>query len=183
MSAAHRDGRVTGTCSAGKEMSMMRGKNFKRALAVRAALATACLFAVTACGNGDGGGTAPDTTSPTAARTTATSQPAARTVQVRETEFALQLSETTFTPGTYTFVAENAGEVAHALAISGPGVPTTQTGVLEADETAKLTVTLREGEYELWCPVGNHRQLGMEARIQVGSGGGTASPGTPGGGR
>lgn len=92
---------------------------------------------------------------------------------VSETDFALRLSQTTFTPGTYTFVAENAGRTPHSLAISGPGVATTETDVLQPGETARLTVTLREGEYELWCPVGNHRGLGMDARIQVGSANGT----------
>jgi uncharacterized cupredoxin-like copper-binding protein len=35
-----------------------------------------------------------------------------------------------------------------------------------ADET--LTVTLQAGTYELWCPVGSHREQGMETTITVG---------------
>lgn len=81
-------------------------------------------------------------------------------VTVGETEFALHLSQTSFSPGTCTFVAEDRGKLSHALAISGPGVP---------PGTAQLTVPQHAGSYELWCPVDSHKELGMDTRIQVGS--------------
>lgn len=155
----------------------MKSRRTGRGPALRAVLASACLLAVAACGNGDGGGTT-SAPAPQVTHTTTPSQPMARTVQVSETDFALKLSEAAFSPGDYTFEVKNDGKVTHALAISGPGVATTQTGVLAPGGTEKLTVTLREGEYELWCPVGNHRGLGMTTRIKVGPGGGTA-PSTP----
>lgn len=89
------------------------------------------------------------------------------TVMVTETEFHLELSQTAFSPGRYTFVAVNAGTAPHALAISGPGVFGARTAELEPGESGYLTVSLQPGEYELWCPIGDHREEGMEARIQV----------------
>jgi uncharacterized cupredoxin-like copper-binding protein len=88
-------------------------------------------------------------------------------VTVTETEYALQLSQTSFKPGTYTFMAKDAGHVSHALAISGPGVPTAQTSTIGPGSSANLTVTLQKGSYELWCPVDSHKGLGMDTHIQV----------------
>lgn len=49
---------------------------------------------------------------------------------VTETEFRLELSQTTLRPGTYTFVADNKGQATHALEIDGPGVQDKATGNL-----------------------------------------------------
>lgn len=112
------------------------------------------------CGSGDddgaGGG---GITAPTVTGTSVT---------VELTEFALALSDTTFSQGTYTFVAQEAGQAPHALSIAGPGVETMSTDVLSpGDPDAQLTVTLRAGTYELWCPVGSHREQGMDTTITV----------------
>ena len=49
------------------------------------------------------------------------------TVKAVETEFHIALSKKTFSPGSYTFVAENKGHVTHVLQISGPGLHNTAT--------------------------------------------------------
>lgn len=76
---------------------MTTGRSINYSPALAAALASACLLAVTACGNGNGGGTAPATTAtaptPTTPARTTSPQPAARTVKVSETDFALRLPE------------------------------------------------------------------------------------------
>lgn len=149
-------------------------RSIRSAHVLTVAVASVCLLAATACGNGAGGGTSPAATGTPRATATATpGQSATQTVGVDEADFALRLSQETFTPGSYTFAAKNIGTTTHALAISGPGVPLTQTSVLSPGETAELKVTLREGEYQLWCPVDHHRARGMAARIQVGPRDGT----------
>jgi hypothetical protein len=70
---------------------------------------------------------------------------AATTVTVTETEFALNLSQNTFTAGRYTFAAKDAGAIPHALAITGPGVSGAQTAALSPGGSASLTVTLQAG--------------------------------------
>ncbi|MFF5757434.1 plastocyanin/azurin family copper-binding protein [Streptomyces longwoodensis] len=87
---------------------------------------------------------------------------------VTETEYALKLSRTSFIPGTYTFTADNAGKVTHALEIEGPGVSEAETKTIQGGEKTQVTVTLEKGSYELYCPVGNHKGLGMEQQIEVG---------------
>jgi uncharacterized cupredoxin-like copper-binding protein len=94
-------------------------------------------------------------------------QAAGASVTVDEKEYSLTLSRTAFTPGTYTFVATDVGTVVHALAIAGPGVATTQTSPINPGSSANLTVTLKPGGYELWCPIDDHKALGMDTHIVV----------------
>jgi plastocyanin len=97
-------------------------------------------------------------------------------VEVSATEFAfdpstIELDEA----GTYTFRLTNDGEFEHALEIDGQGIEE-ETDVIGGGETAEVTVDLAEGEYEIYCPVGNHREMGMEGTLVVG--GGAAGAGT-----
>jgi uncharacterized cupredoxin-like copper-binding protein len=94
-------------------------------------------------------------------------------VTVDETEYSLKVSQGSFAPGTYTFTAKNQGKISHALAITGPGVPTAKTSVVSPGSTAQLTLTLQAGSYELWCPVDGHKDLGMDTHIQVSGASGT----------
>lgn len=88
-------------------------------------------------------------------------------VTVTETDFALALSQTTFTPGTYTFVAENNGNTTHALEIEGPGIEEQETNDLSPGDSGQLTVELQAGTYELYCPVDGHKDRGMKTEITV----------------
>ena len=97
------------------------------------------------------------------------------TIEVSATEFAFEPSEITLdAAGTYRFVLTNDGGAPHALEFEGNGVET-ETETIEGGETAQIDVTLEEGEYEIYCPVGNHADQGMVGRLVVG--GGAASGG------
>jgi uncharacterized cupredoxin-like copper-binding protein len=96
------------------------------------------------------------------------------------TDFHLALSDPTSAPGTYIFVAVNAGHDEHAIEIDGPGVSDQRTqGVVQPGQSASLTVTLQPGTYEMYCPVDGHRAMGMNTRFTVGTAGeaGTSSTG------
>lgn len=86
---------------------------------------------------------------------------------VNETEFRLGLSTSTFTAGTYTFTAVNQGKIEHSLEITGPGVKA-ETATLSPGQSAQLHVTLQAGSYDLFCPIGSHKALGMNQEITVG---------------
>ncbi|MFF3638661.1 hypothetical protein [Streptomyces sp. NPDC002250] len=43
-----------------------------------------------------------------------------------------------------------------------------RTGDLRSGRQGTLTVHLKKGTYDLYCPVDNHKQLGMDQRIKVG---------------
>lgn len=93
-----------------------------------------------------------------------------QTVDVSATEFAFNPADLHVdAAGTYTFHLTNAGEFEHALEIEGQGVEEA-TATIGGGESADVTVDVAEGEYEIYCPVGNHREMGMEGTLTVGAG-------------
>ena len=97
-------------------------------------------------------------------------------------DFALDPDEVSVDEGgNTTFRVVNDGQTEHALEIEGAGIEE-ETDVLGPGESAELTVELEEGKYELYCPVGNHREQGMEGTLTVGSGTAGASTDDSGGG-
>lgn len=95
------------------------------------------------------------------------SLPAKTTVTVTEREYRLTLSTRTPPAGVVRFVVHNAGHVAHALSISGPGVAARSTGTIQPGATKALQLTLRGGTFTLWCPVANHAAAGMKTTLAV----------------
>ncbi|MFJ3718785.1 copper-binding protein [Streptomyces sp. NPDC090057] len=138
-------------------MTLPAHRSLERLGATAAACAAALVLA--AC-SGGGGGRASGTT---------VAHPASGTrVTVTETEYALKLSRSSYAPGTYTFVTANHGRITHALSIDGPGVKDAGTGNLQSGRQGTLTVHLKKGTYDLYCPVDNHKRLGMDQHIKVG---------------
>lgn len=139
----------------------------KQSLRLAVATAASTLLLV-ACG---GGGESAPPASPTSRQVTTQTSPAGNggsSVTAALTEFTIELSRQTFEAGTYTFVAEEKGQAPHALSIEGPGVDTVSTPVIQPGGGAEsLTVTLEPGTYELWCPVGSHKQQGMDLTVTV----------------
>ncbi len=143
-----------------------------------AVLAAGLALVMAACGGGTGGSEAP----PAGGGAPATGQAPSNQVTVQMTEFALALPQQNFAPGAYTFVAVNAGRTVHALKIEGPGIREQQTPNVQPGQSASLTVNLQQpGTYEMYCPVGNHKGMGMRTEITVGGAGGPP-PTTDGGG-
>ena len=97
-------------------------------------------------------------------------------VDVALSDFTIEPSAIEVDPGSYTFRVVNEGEAVHALEVEGSGGEV-ETPELGPGESADLTVDLSEaGEYEIYCPVGGHRDQGMEGTIMVGGmGGGTTT--------
>lgn len=93
----------------------------------------------------------------------------AKTINVTETEFKIQLPALTqLQGGKYTFVVKNAGKIQHDLAISGGSVAgNTKTPLLNPGQTAKLTVSLKTGNYTLYCTVPGHKAAGMVAKLSI----------------
>lgn len=102
-------------------------------------------------------------------------------VKVSETDFALDPSNVSVDEaGEVTIRVVNDGEVEHALEVEGEGVEE-GTGTLAPGESAELTVELAAGSYTIYCPIGNHREQGMEGTVVVAGGaGGAGGAGTDG---
>jgi plastocyanin len=89
-------------------------------------------------------------------------------VTATETEFRIALSKTTFSPGTYKFLATNKGSASHSLVISGPGVNQVKTpDLISPGESEAVTVTLQKGTYDIYCGVPGHKAMGMDVHITV----------------
>jgi uncharacterized cupredoxin-like copper-binding protein len=101
------------------------------------------------------------TSSPAGASTKTT------TVKAVETEFKIALSTKSFSAGTYKFVTQNKGKVTHALEITGPGLHNAATPNIQPGKSANLTVTLKAGKYDIFCPVPGHKMLGMTVNVVV----------------
>jgi plastocyanin len=93
-------------------------------------------------------------------------------------EWKVGLSETTVAAGVVTFTVTNAGSIPHAFEVEGQGIEK-ETDVIQPGSRATLTLTLKPGTYEVYCPVGqdSHMKLGMEAHLKVVS---ANSPGSSG---
>ena len=81
---------------------------------------------------------------------------------------ALKFDKTTLTtkPGEVTVVLDNPSSVPHAIEVEGEGVEEEGTTVGKGG-VSKVTVDLEAGEYEFYCPVGNHADAGMEGTLTV----------------
>ena len=102
-----------------------------------------------------------------AATTPTTSGSAGQTVQVSEKEFKISVPSTTMKPGSYTFDLSNDGHQPHDLTIQGPGVSKAHTPVINGGQHATLKVKLAAGEYDFYCSVPGHKQLGMDVKVKV----------------
>ncbi len=92
-----------------------------------------------------------------------------KTVAISETEYKLTPSTVNLAkPGTYVFKAKNDGAIDHALEIEGQGLEE-ETETIAPGESADLRVTItKPGSYEMYCPVDNHRDQGMEGTVALG---------------
>jgi plastocyanin len=96
-----------------------------------------------------------------------TTAASAKKIAVTEKEFKIELPSTSLAPGTYELDLKNAGKVPHDLTVAGPGVDKAHTPTIGGGATATLKVTLQAGEYDFYCSVPGHKQLGMDVKIKV----------------
>jgi uncharacterized cupredoxin-like copper-binding protein len=75
-------------------------------------------------------------------------------------------SSLTAKEGEVTIVMDNPSELPHAVEIEGQGVEVAGETV-EKGGVSKASADLKAGEYEFYCPVGNHKDAGMEGTLTV----------------
>jgi plastocyanin len=69
--------------------------------------------------------------------------------------------------GPLTIRLRNAGDLAHDLRLRRGGEEIGGTPVLPAGQTGSARVNLEHGNYEMFCSVGDHAELGMTGEFQV----------------
>jgi uncharacterized cupredoxin-like copper-binding protein len=71
--------------------------------------------------------------------------------------------------GTVTLTMDNpsANSSPHAIAVEGNGVDKDGPQVQPGQGTSKISVKLKPGKYEFYCPVDGHKQAGMKGTLTV----------------
>jgi plastocyanin len=107
-----------------------------------------------------------------------------QTIQISEKEYSLNPTSVTVPkPGTYEFKVTNDGTTTHALEIeqsggNGGDSDEAATGDISPGSTKTVKFTFSSGaQFEMYCPIDNHKAMGMEGDINVGgaAGGGTTT--------
>jgi plastocyanin len=144
---------------------MRLNRQFAALLAIGAAVAVPMM--------GCGGSSDDNSTSNAATQASTTGGAAATgaggTVNLTATDFKFNPSDPTVSSGDVTFNEKNDGQVTHSLEIEDvtPGHDQELQGDVSPGQSATLKANLAPGKYEYYCPVGNHKEMGMEGEITV----------------
>ena len=143
---------------------------FKRRFAALFVIAAAITVPVAGCGGGDDdNSTSADTGGATPATTTGgAGGGAGQTVDMTAADFKFDPSDTTVKSGNVTFNLKNQGQAPHSLEIEDVnGQDQEIEGEVTPGQSGTLKVNLPPGKYEFYCPVANHKEMGMEGDITV----------------
>jgi iron uptake system EfeUOB component EfeO/EfeM len=104
----------------------------------------------------------------------------AQAVPVTVSEWKVTLARDTVRAGSVTFRVKNDGSVVHGFQVLGEGVDK-GTPQIAAGQSASLTVNLKPGTYEVYCPMAenSHKMAGMSKKITVVAGEAPAAPKKP----
>ena len=144
---------------------MRLNRHFAVLLAIGAAVAVPMV--------GCGGGSDDNSTSNAATQASTTGGAAATgaggTVNLTATDFKFNPSDKTVSSGDVTFDMKNDGQVTHSLEIEDvtPGHDQELEGDVSPGQSGTLKANLAPGKYEFYCPIGNHKEMGMEGEITV----------------
>jgi uncharacterized cupredoxin-like copper-binding protein len=75
-------------------------------------------------------------------------------------------SSLTAKAGKVTIVMDNPSDLPHAVEIEGNGVEVAGDTVMKGG-VSEASADLKAGKYEFYCPVGNHKDAGMEGTLTV----------------
>src|SRR5437660_5853602 len=99
-------------------------------------------------------------------------------VNVRLSEWKVELSQQTIATGAVRFAVTNAGSIPHGFEVEGQGIEK-EIETIQPGASDTLTLTLKTGSYDVYCPVGadSHKKLGMDTHLKVVSGSSQAPSG------
>jgi plastocyanin len=129
-------------------------------------------LALAGCGGGDkasssGSSSATATPTPTATATQAAASGGEK-LTISADPSALKFDKSTLSAkaGKVTITMDNPASFPHAIAIEGSGVDV-KGNVVQKGGKSVASADLNAGTYAFYCPVGNHRQAGMEGKLTV----------------
>ena len=83
-------------------------------------------------------------------------------------EWKISLTSPRASSGRVTIDVHNSGTATHSFEIEGNGIEQ-RTRLVAPDSTVSLTLDLKPGKYEIYCPLGSgmHKRMGMQADLTV----------------
>jgi uncharacterized cupredoxin-like copper-binding protein len=142
--------------------------SFNRHFAAVFVVAAALAMPIAGCGGGDDDDSADTGGAAEASTTTGAVGPDTHTVDLSAADFKFNPSEVTLKRGDVTFKLTNDGQAPHALEIEDVNGQDEETeGEVQPGDSQTLTVNMPPGTYEFYCPVGNHKEMGMVGEITV----------------
>ena len=104
----------------------------------------------------------------------------AQAVPVTLSEWKVELARDTVPAGPVTFRVKNNGSMSHAFHVKGEGIDK-ETLPIAVRQTGSLTVTLKPGTYEVFCPLSeqSHKMAGMLKKLVVTAAAAPAAPKKP----
>jgi uncharacterized cupredoxin-like copper-binding protein len=138
------------------------------------ALALCATLGLAACGGSDNGSSSSSSSKKTTSSGAssggggAASSGGGSTLRLSANPSKLAFNKTSLSAkaGKVTLVMANPSGIPHAVAVEGKGVDkdgqTVQKGGI-----SKVSVTLKAGTYEFYCPVDGHKQAGMKGTLVV----------------
>ncbi|MET0306601.1 MAG: cupredoxin domain-containing protein [Solirubrobacterales bacterium] len=128
-------------------------------------LAIAVALPIAGCGSDDSDS---DTAGEAAATTQSESSGGSQTLALAaDPDGAIAFDKTSLstTAGKTTIAFTNASQAPHAVEVEGNGLEE-ETETIQGGK-AELTVDLKPGTYEFYCPVGDHKEEGMKGELIV----------------
>jgi uncharacterized cupredoxin-like copper-binding protein len=140
---------------------------FNRRFAALFVIAVAVAVPIAGCGGGgDDNSTSAETAG--AASTSGGAAGGGQTVDMTAADYKFDPSDQTVNSGDVTFKLTNDGQTTHSLEIEDVnGQDKELEGDVSPGQSGTLEVNLPPGKYEFYCPVGNHKEMGMEGEITV----------------
>jgi hypothetical protein len=131
-----------------------------------AALVLALAF-VTGCGDDDDDDESASTGTTTTEEAPAPSGESVGTIDVSLTDYKVDFPSGAISElGVHTLNVTNDGKVTHALEAEGPNGEV-ETEEIAPGDSAELEVDFQDGDYELYCPIGDHEDRGMKTSVLV----------------
>jgi uncharacterized cupredoxin-like copper-binding protein len=125
---------------------------------------------VAGCGGDDdkSSDTSAATTDTATTETTASARKATTLKVAADARGQLKFDKSTLSApaGKVTIVMDNPSDLPHAVAIEGNGVDV-EGETVDKGGVSTAAADLKAGRYEFYCPVGGHRDAGMESALTV----------------
>lgn len=89
-------------------------------------------------------------------------------VRVKLSEYDMELlNEKPIGPGLTVFEVMNEGQKEHSFVIEGQDVMQRLEENLKPGETRTISVELKPSGYNIYCPIDNHKNMGMASVIRI----------------